>query len=61
MLSELNEKNYLKDKKINIVFSDCIKKEGIGKYIHRSGQLAADIDGKEELFNVGEIHISKNK
>ena len=26
MLSELNEKNYLKDKKINIVFSDCIKK-----------------------------------
>lgn len=61
MLSELNEKNYLKDKKINIVFSDCIKKEGIGKYIHKSGQLAADIDGKEELFNVGEIHISKNK
>lgn len=60
MLLELNEKNYLKGKKINIVFSDCIEKEGVGKYIHRSGQLAVDVDGKEELFNVGEIHISKN-
>lgn len=61
MLEELNSKNYLYDRKINIVFSDCMSKEGVAKNIHKSGQLVVFVDGKEELFNVGEIHISKNK
>lgn len=60
ILSELNKKNYLYNKKINIVFSDCLKKEGIGKNIHKSGKMIISINGKDELFNVGEIHISKN-
>ncbi len=59
MLEELNEKNFLWNRKINILFSDCIKKEGTAKNIHKSGQLIVTVDGKDELFNVGEIHISK--
>lgn len=60
ILSKLNEKNYLYGKKIDIVFSDCMKKEGVGKNIHKSGQMVITVEGRDELFNVGEIHISKN-
>lgn len=60
ILEELNNKNYLYDRKINIISGNFMNKTGIAKNIHKSGQLLVIVDGKEELFNVGEIHIEKN-
>lgn len=60
ILSDLNKKNYLYEKNIKISFENGEEKKGIGLNIHRSGELRVKIGGKDEFFNIGEIHISKN-
>lgn len=60
ILSELNERNYLYEKKIKINFENGEEKKGIGLNIHRSGEFIVKINGKNEFFNIGDIHINKD-
>lgn len=60
ILYELNEKNYLFEKEINIYFENGNSETGKAMDIHESGQLAVEINGKKKYFNAGEIHITKN-
>ena len=60
MLDELNAKNYLYGKNIEISFENGNIEEGIALNIHKSGQLMVKTGDREKFFNIGEIHISKN-
>lgn len=60
ILLELNQKNYLSGKDLCIEHGSGKKETGKGLNIHRSGQLEVEISGVKKLFNVGEIHITKN-
>lgn len=60
ILYELNKKNYLFEKEINIYFENGNSETGKAMDIHESGQLEVKISGEKKLFNVGEIHIVKN-
>lgn len=60
ILYELNKKNYLFEKEINIYFENGNSETGKAMGIHESGQLAVEINGKKKYFNAGEIHITKN-
>lgn len=57
ILYEINSKNYLKDKKINIDLRDRIE-EGVARDINKDGTLNVEVDGKIKNYDVGEIHIS---
>lgn len=60
ILAELNKKNYLYNKEINVFLGEGNSRKGTAGEIHKSGQLVVNIDNKDMLFNVGEIHITKN-
>lgn len=56
ILYEINEKNYLSDKKLEVNFLGN-KISGIGRKILKNGKLEVEtVDGRKE-FMVGEIHI----
>lgn len=59
ILSELNRKNYLYKKNVEIHFEKREKEEGIALEIDKSGQLFIEINEIKKLFNIGEIHILK--
>ena len=56
ILLEINEKNYLLDREIEIEYLGG-KVSGIGGKILESGKLEVEINGKKKEFIVGEIHI----
>ncbi len=60
ILLELNIKNYLYNKNIEIRFENRSLKQGKALEIHDSGQLVVNIENKNTLFNIGEIHILKS-
>lgn len=59
ILKEINSYNYLKDKNIEIIKDEKSLGIGIAKDIAVDGRLIVSIDGNEELFDIGEIHIKK--
>lgn len=59
VLKEINSYNYLKGKNIEIVRDNESLGIGIGGDIAEDGRLTVNIDGKDNLFNIGEIHIKK--
>ena len=58
ILEEINSKNYLKGKIVDIV---DIKNHVTGKVteIAQDGRLEVDILGEKKLFNIGEVHINR--
>lgn len=59
ILDYLNRKNYLLNKAIKIDLRNGNQKSGVAKEIDNSGEMIIEIDGKREMFSIGEIHISK--
>ncbi|WP_294661769.1 biotin--[acetyl-CoA-carboxylase] ligase [uncultured Fusobacterium sp.] len=60
ILDEINSRNYLKGKKINIVSTNGTV-TGIADEIAQDGRLEVEISGTKKLFDIGEIHISRLK
>lgn len=58
-LKEINSYNYLKERDIEIVKDEKILGRGIAGDILKDGTLSVKINGKDECFNIGEIHIRK--
>ena len=59
IIKEINNYNFLKDKKIRVNIGDKIF-EGIAKSIVEDGRLEIEMNGKIKLFSVGEITIEKD-
>ena len=57
LLYEINSKNYLKNKGINIDLRNRIEK-GIARDINEDGTLQVEVEGEIKKYDVGEIHIS---
>lgn len=60
ILNEINSRNYLKGKKINIVSTNRTV-TGTADEIAQDGRLEVEISGTKKLFDIGEIHISRMK
>ena len=60
ILDEINSRNYLKGKKINIVSTNGTV-TGMADEIAQDGRLEVEISGTKKLFDIGEIHISRMK
>lgn len=60
ILDEINSRNYLKGKTINIVSTNG-RVTGIANEIAQDGRLEVEISGTKKLFDIGEIHISRIK
>ncbi|WP_462427942.1 biotin--[acetyl-CoA-carboxylase] ligase [Fusobacterium varium] len=60
ILNEINSKNYLKEKFVNIV---SINETVTGKVneIAQDGRLEVEVSGKKRFFDVGEVHINRMK
>ena len=59
IIKEINNYNFLKDKKIRVNIGDKIF-EGIAKSIVEDGRLEIEMNGEIKLFSVGEIKIEKD-
>ena len=59
VLKEINTYNYLKNREIEVVKLGETIGRGVAKDIALDGRLIVDIDGEENFFNIGEIHIKK--
>ncbi len=59
IIKEINNYNFLKDKKIRDNIGDKIF-EGIAKSIVEDGRLEIEMNGEIKLFSVGEIKIEKD-
>ena len=59
IIKEINNYNFLKDKKIRVNIGDKIF-EGIAKNIFEDGRLEIEMNGEIKLFSVGEIKIEKD-
>ena len=59
IIKEINNYNFLKDKKIRVNIGDKIF-EGIAKNIVEDGRLEIEMNGEIKLFSVGEIKIEKD-
>ena len=59
IVEEINNYNFLKDKKIKVHIGDKIF-EGIAKNIVEDGRIEIEINGEIKLFSVGEIKIEKD-
>ena len=59
IIKEINNYNFLKDKKIRVNIGDKIF-EGIAKNIFEDGRLEIEMNGEIKLFSVGEITIEKD-
>ncbi len=60
ILEEINSKNYLKERIVNIV---SINETVIGKVneIAQNGRLEVEVSGKKRFFDIGEVHINRVK
>ena len=58
ILKEINEKNYLFGKRIDIVYGK-IKESGLAGEILKNGELEVFLGNQVKSYNVGEIHISR--
>lgn len=60
ILEEINSKNYLKERIVNIV---SINETVIGKVneIAPNGRLEVEVSGKKRFFDIGEVHINRVK
>ena len=58
ILAEINSRNYLKSKEVYITGSnwDILGQAGD---IAPDGRLEVEVNGKKELFNIGEVHIKR--
>ena len=59
IIKEINNYNFLKDKKIRVNIGDKIF-EGVAKNIVEDGRIEIEMDGEIKLFSVGEIKIEKD-
>ena len=59
IIKEINNYNFLKDKKIRVNIGDKIF-EGIAKNIVEDGRIEIEMNGEIKLFSVGEIKIEKD-
>ena len=59
IIEEINNYNFLKDKKIRVNIGDKIF-EGIAKNIVEDGRIQIEMNGEIKLFSVGEIKIEKD-
>jgi BirA family biotin operon repressor/biotin-[acetyl-CoA-carboxylase] ligase len=60
ILDEINSKNYLKGKAVDIASINGTA-AGIVNEIAQDGRLEVEVSGKKQLFNIGEVHISRMK
>ncbi len=58
-LKEINSYNYLKDREIEIIKYGESLGCGVAGDISCDGRLIVYMNGEEQLFNIGEIHIKK--
>ena len=60
ILSEINSRNYLKGKIVNIVKVNEIINGKVDK-IAQDGRLEVEVSGKKRFFDIGEVHINRTE
>ncbi len=60
ILSEINSRNYLKGKIVNIVKVNEVINGKVDK-IAQDGRLEVEVSGKKRFFDIGEVHINRTE